>query len=73
MPAKSGKKIGRKKPSDQQQGQKPELPGFWVRIKNFLFGGGAKQEKKVDFPPMKKKPKGEYYKPKHDRSDIPPF
>ena len=72
MPAKSGKKIGRKKPSGQQQGQKPGSPGFWVRIKNFLFGGGAKQEKKVDFPPMKKL-KGDYWKPSKDESDTPPL
>jgi len=72
MPAKSGRDVRKKKGSDQQQGQKPELPGFWVRIKNFLSGGGAKPAKKSEVL-LKKKPKGEYYKPKHDRSDIPPF
>ena len=72
MQAKSGRDVRKKKGSDQQQGQKPELPGFWVRIKNFLSGGGAKPAKKSEVLLMKK-PKGDYYKPKHDRSDIPPF
>jgi len=74
MPARSGKTIRRKLPAEASGAKDQEKPkGLWDRVKEFIFGGGErKPPKRTELPPMKK-PKGDYWKPSKDTSDIPPL